>query len=200
MDRLKLENLSFARVLSVLTTPAIVGSLILLYALYSLSPSTEIFLKSFALVFVLSILIPIFFIFYLVKLKKIGNFHIKNRKERRLPFIFVLIMSALSLLAVKYMGVGQELLRMLLIFYLMGLGYTVITLLKTKISGHVFVFTAGILLLTSYIDLRFVFLLPLAGVIGWSRVHLEQHSLGEVAGGFAYAIISFFVFSLLINS
>lgn len=189
-----------AKTISFVFTPAIAGTFILLYSIYVFSPTREIFYKSFAAVFFFSIVLPVVFTLYLVRKKKIANFHIKERKERAIPFAFALVSSAFSLLAIKYIGANPELTRMFLILYLMGLGYAAITLLKFKISGHTFVSTSAMVVLTAFSDLRFIYLLPLIALIGWARVSLKEHTVGETIGGAIYAIISFILFSLLISN
>jgi|GEM_PF-1474987 len=196
----KNQSTKVAETISFISTPAIVGTFFLVYALYNFSPDINSFFKSFLLVFTFSVGIPLFATFYLLKKQKIGNFHIKNRKERVVPFAIAMILSTLSLLIMKYLNENPELLRMMIILYLMALGYVAITFLKFKISGHVFILTSALIVLTAFLDLRFIYFVPLIAVVGWARVHLKEHSIGEIVGAFAYTIISFLAFSLLINN
>ncbi len=189
-----------ARYISIITTPAIVGSLMLFDTLHRFSPSTEIFLETLAIVFFFSIFLPVFFTLYLLKKERIGNFHIQERRERTVPFSFALVSSTGSLLAIKYLGASPEMTKMLLIFYLMSLGFVAITSWRYKISGHMFIFCSSIFLLISFVDMRYVYLLPLAVPIAWSRVYLREHTRGEILGAIGYSIISFFTFMLLINN
>ncbi|MEK7447718.1 MAG: phosphatase PAP2 family protein [Patescibacteria group bacterium] len=189
-----------AKVITLVTTPAVVGGVLLFYAVYMFSPTTEIFYKTFLSVLFLSVVLPVAFIFLLMKKGKIGNFHMKEREDRILPFGFTLMSGTFSILVVRYLNNDPVLVRMFLVFFLMALGYSVITFLKFKISGHTFVFTSAMIILIIFLDLRFIFLLPLVFLIGWARVYLEEHTLGEVVGGAAYAITSFILFSLLINN
>lgn len=189
-----------AKAITLVTTPAIVGGVLLFYTLYILSPTTEIFYKTFLSVLFLSVILPVAFIFLLMKKGKIANFHMKEREDRVLPFGFTLISGTFSILVVRYLNNDPMIVRMFLIFFLMALGYSVITFLKFKISGHTFVFTSAMLLLVIFLDIRFIFLLPLVFLIGWSRVYLEEHTLGEVVSGAVYGVVSFVIFSLLINS
>ena len=190
----------FAKIISFAFTPAITGSFLLLYMVYTFSPTLEVMFKTLLIVSFFSIILPVCFTFFLLKNNKIKNFHIRERKERAVPFAFALLSSAGSLLAIKYFATNPELVRMVLILYLMALGYVAITLLRFKISGHIFIFSAAILVLSFYVDLRFIYLLPLSILIGWSRVYLKEHTLGEVIGAAVYSMISFMVFSLLINN
>ncbi|MDO8507800.1 MAG: hypothetical protein Q7S53_04530 [bacterium] len=194
------QHSHLAKAITLITTPAIVGGIFLLYTLYTLSPTTEVFYKTFLSVLFLSVILPILFIFFLMKIGKVSNFHMKERKDRVLPFGFTLVSGVASLLVVKSLESDPMIIRMFLIFLIMALGYSVITFLKFKLSGHTFVFTSAILILVSYIDLRFIFLLPFVFAIAWARVYQKEHTIGEVAGGFAYAIVSFIIFSTLINN
>lgn len=193
------KYLEAAKMITTISTPAIVGGALLFYALYELSPNVEIFLKTFFSVLTLSIILPVLFIFYLMKKGKVGNFHLKEREDRALPFGFTLIAGTISLVLVRYFGNDPMLIRMFLTFFLMALGYSVITFLKYKISGHVFIFSSAIFILVSFIDLRFIYLLPLVIPIGWARVYQDDHTTKEVVGGFVYALISFLAFSVLFS-
>lgn len=194
------KYLSFAKAVTFATTPAIIGAMILLYTLYIFSPSTEVFYKTFLSVALLSIVLPVLAIIYLVKKGHIGNFHMKDRDDRVLPFGLTLACGVISLLIIKHFQTNPMLIRMFLTFFLMALGYSVITFLKFKLSGHTFVFTSGILLLVFFHEPRFIYLLPLVLLIGWARTYLDEHTRKEVVGGFVYAIASFLVFSILISS
>ncbi len=187
----------FAHAITYVTSPAIVGGFLLFYTLYIFSPNERLFLETFGAIFFFSIILPVLFTFYLMRKEKVGNFHMKEREERTMPFAFAMIASAISLLAVKLLGVNHEFFRIVITFYLMGLGYVVINILRFKISGHIFVSTASLLILTFFVDVRFVFLAPLIILIGWSRGKLKEHSFGEVAGSLAYSLISFIIFSFL---
>lgn len=190
----------FAKIISIISTPAITGSFLLIYMVYNFSPTLDIMFKTLLIVSFFSIILPVFFTVFLLRKDKIKNFHIRERKERAVPFAFALVSSAGSLLAIKYFATNSELIRMVLILYLMALGYVAITLLRFKISGHIFIFSSALLVLAFYTDLRFIYLFPLTILIGWSRVYLKEHTIGEVVGAVGYSIISFVIFSILINN
>lgn len=196
----KKKYLETAKVISIISTPAIVGTLLLIYTFYEFSESTEIFFKSLGAVFFFSVFLPVLFTFYLMQKNKVKNFHMIEREERKMPFGFALVASVVSLLAIKYLNSNLELTRMIMTLYLMALGFVTITFLKYKISGHTFIFSSAIFILVSFLDLRFIYLFPLVILIGWARVYLKEHSLGEVLGGVGYALISFIVFSILFSS
>jgi len=194
------KYLGTAKVISIMSTPAIVGTLLLMYTFYEFSATIEIFFKSLGAVFFFSVFLPILFTFYLMKKNKVKNFHMIEREERKMPFGFALVSSAVSLLAIKYLNANLELTRIVLTLYLMALGFVTITFLKYKISGHTFIFSSAIFILVSFLDLRFIYLLPLVIPIGWARVYLKEHTIGEVVGAVGYSIISFIIFSILINN
>lgn len=195
----KKKRLALAKTITLITTPAIVGGLTLFYALYYFSPNLEVFYKTFFSVFLLSIIFPVLFIFFLMKKGHIGNFHMKEREDRVLPFGFILLSGIISLLIVRYFESNPELLKMFLIFFLMALGYSVITFLKFKPSGHVFVYVSAILALAFFIEINIIYFLILVVPIGWARVYTKEHTLGEIAGAGIYALVSFIFFSLFLG-
>lgn len=200
LERNQINFTVLARAISIASTPGITGGLFLAYALYALSPTAEIFLKSLFIVFFFSIFLPAVFTFYLLKKEKIGNFHIKERRERTIPFAFALISSTGSLLIIKYLGINHELIKMLIIFYLMALGFVAITSWRYKISGHIFIFFSSVLSLSFFLGREFAYLLLLAIPIAWARVYTKEHTWGEVLGAVGYSLVSFIFFTLLINT
>ncbi len=187
-----------ARFITFASTHAIVGTAALFYLVYILSPSLKDFITIFFTALFTTVVIPVIYVIYLLKKGKIQNFHMKKHKERILPFLVIFASGILSILAIKYLGASSDIIKLGTIFLLMSAGYVAITF-KYKISGHGFVFTSSVLFLSFFANYQFLLLLLFLIPIGWSRIYLKEHTLGEFVGGATYALASFYVLSLFLG-
>lgn len=107
------------------------------------------------------------------------NWDVSSRPKRVRLLIFLLGFSAFIFLSI-FVFHTPALTRFVFGLLLWLLGFFLITL-KTKISGHMAVAT----LIVGWFW-PIIFLLPL---IGWSRIVLKRHTVGEVIGGFLYTLL-----------
>jgi len=187
----------FAKIITVISTPFLVWAFFFGYLFYYYSADTDIFLKTLFLGLFFIILLPAAFILRLYLKGKLTNLHIKVRKQRLVPFIFSLFSVMVFITSIRLLRVNPELFSIVIIYFLMAVGFVMVTL-KYKLSGHAFAFVSSVIILSTYIDQRFIFLLPLVLVIAWSRIRLNEHTPKEVLAGTLYAIVSFYLLRLFI--
>lgn len=126
--------------------------------------------------------LPYAFVLRGVRQGRYGDHHIKDRRERLVPFLVAAgsVVTGLVLLAV--LGAPSELVALTLAT-LVGLLLILLTTLVWKISVHTGV-AAGVV---SVAAMTFEPLLVVAPVlvlaVGWSRVALRDHTVAQVVGG-----------------
>lgn len=188
-----------AKTITDISSPAVVGAIFLVYAFHQLSTSNEMFLKIIFTILALVIVAPVLFTFFLLKKGIISNFHLKIKKERLDPLLFAMVSGLAAVLCVRYLGGTGEINKIMIIFYVMALGFSFITL-KYKISGHAFVFTSAVVMAATFLgESRFFFLLVLLFPIGWSRLYLKEHTLNEFLLGTGYALVSFSLLNIILS-
>lgn len=113
------------------------------------------------------------------------DWDITDRKKRVKPLFFLLLFLAIMNLFVWFFE--PRILSISVFFLMWMMGFFLITL-KYKISGHVACVT-----IAAMFWWPMLFAIPF---VGWSRVVLKKHSIGEVIAGFVY---SWFLFVVLDN-
>lgn len=150
-------------------------------------------LKLFFFVLFVNIIIPVFYFINLLKQKKVGNWDITNKNERRKllgPLIIFIIIGTLLILI--FSDKSQK-----ITFYLLRIQFAGILLFSYlflispffKSSGHVgtmSVFFPLLLKMFNYASLWFLILILVQGV---SRVYLKKHTFPEVLAGFISGVI-----------
>lgn len=151
------------------------------------------------LVFVTTFLIPALTVIMFKLTKVIKDLHMKDRKDRLMPFLFI----SIFYLIVSFMIEGQQWMTPLL--NVSFLAITVVVLLTNgitffwKISAHaagVFGWLGFVLALqkvfptTNSLLLPLLVCLALCGFVSWARLYLNAHTPREVLGG---ALLGFVV-------
>ena len=159
------------------------------------------------LVFITTFLIPALTVIMFKLTKVIKDLHMKDRKDRLMPFMFI----SIFYLIVSFMIEGQQWMTPLL--NLVFLAITAVVLLtngitfKWKISAHaagVFGWLGFILALqkafpsTHHLLNPLLVCLALCGLVSWARLYLNAHTPKEILGGallgFAVSYGSIFLF------
>lgn len=72
--------------------------------------------------------------------------------------------------------------------------------LKIKASGHASSFTGPLLIMIDTVAWWLVFpCIAIAGLIIWASVYLKRHTIGQLCGGIAVCIISFFLSFIILK-
>jgi membrane-associated phospholipid phosphatase len=137
------------------------------------------------------ILPPALLLFWAVQTKRVSNWDLSNRKQRvRALLVFVCF---LGLDYFVLQSIGTPLMnQVFVVIMLLFSGFFLITL-RWKISGHMTTATLIILLLISWYEWRLWPLLFIIPFLGWSRLVLKRHTIGEVVGGVVYSLAIFFL-------
>jgi hypothetical protein len=160
------------------------------------------------IVFMFSFLFPLLNIYFLYRLKRVPNLMLSNRRDRTFPYL---------LTAVFYFGLAYLLMdvnvwpSIKVFIFGAGLAIAITALInfRTKISAHMVGVGGllGVIVSASYL-IRFdmtpyyMLIILLAGLIGMSRMYLEEHTGAQIYSGFLLGFlvqtILFFSFQSLI--
>lgn len=156
------------------------------------------------IVFVFSFLFPLINIFILYKLKKIPAITLSNQKDRTFPYVI----TALFYFGLFYLFFDINIwsvIKMSVLISGVAILLTAFINIKYKISAHM-VGIGGLLgaLISISSIIRFdmtpfyIVIILLAGIIGLSRITLNEHKPSQVYAGFFLGLITqtalFFVF------
>lgn len=191
-------RLYWARVISNLLSPPMVWA-VLVFPMafrYAQSP-TQALLWAFTYG-ILVCLMPLLYIAFMVHRGKIGDFHMKERRERLLPFLFSMGCTTVAWQILRAMG-APPMLPMVAIFTLVELAVMSAITLVWQISMHamsisVAVVATGIV----FGPTSALVVCPLMPLVGIARLKLERHTLSQVVAGILIgAIIPLLLLPLL---
>ncbi len=156
------------------------------------------------LAFIITLVLPLFFIFLLLKNGVIKSFYMHNREERTFPFIITAIFYFLAYYLFRQIQIAP-------LFYFFILGSTlliIITLIINffwKISIHMIAIGGllGTLLGISFVfkvNIPFLIFLVIlcSGLIGFARIKLNSHNPPQVYAGFLTGVSIMLLLFLLI--
>ena len=141
--------------------------------------------------FVMMILPPALLLVWAVRTKRVSNWDLSNRKQRVRALLIFACFLCIDYFIVERIGTPlmSEVFRFVSMLFA---GFFLITL-RSKISGHMMTWTLIILFFISWYGWTLAPLFFIIPLLGWSRLVLKRHTLGEVMGGVLYPICIFFL-------
>lgn len=193
-DHTRSKKYKLARWVSNILSPPILFSIILyILAAYAVDGKSRALLWT-TLTLLIAVTPPILYVKWLVRRGKLTDFYMQCREERVRPIIFILVWAMLSLSVLWLVG-APGILCMLIataIFQMCILG---IVTLFWKISFHSASMASAVVVVMSIIGSLALTTLPLVLLVGWSRVHLQRHTMTQVLAGtmagFAISYVTF---------
>ncbi len=170
-----------ARILTEVFQPPAVVSVLLL-----ISPAVEpgfpgtIWFGVLAALFVC--VLPLAYVLLMVRLGKLSDHHVSDRKERAPLLMLALVSVVLGLVVLNLIHAPMSVSAMILA--LIG-GITVLAAVSLvwKISGHASAISAAVVIVALMFGPAWLPLLLLVPAVGWSRVVLRDHTRGQVIAG-----------------
>ncbi len=139
---------------------------------------------SLGLALLFGVILPIVMVLALVSLQKIGSLHIPVRQERYLPYLLAILIYGVGTLVLD-LSVGICMITALMGCYTINAVIIMIINFWWKISAHLTGVGGPLAALTLVIGWWVVPLFSLFVIVGWARLYLKAHTLGQViAGGF----------------
>lgn len=148
------------------------------------------------LITVLTIFIPLVFLFSMRYFKMISSIHLPNVNERKIPILFFTCITAIIINSVVDVYQTEYLYYFFSGIFFSGILASFLTMLKFKLSLHVLGVSGVSVFLFSYMyaigEVNLVLLAFFIMAIGWtasSRLHLKAHNFSEICVGFLVGII-----------
>jgi len=132
-------------------------------------------------------LIPALFMFWGLATKKISDWDMSKREERKQLYFLVVIAHAISVVYAYFLG-KMDLAAILLVFWFMAVTFALITL-RWKISVHAGVNGVLVAFFNHFWGWEnYWWLLLVLFLVLWARVTIKKHSWLQVLAGAALAI------------
>ncbi len=170
-----------ARVLTeVFQPPAVVTVLLLISPAVQPGFPGTIWFGVLAALFVC--VLPLAYVLLMVKLGKLSDHHVSDRKERAPLLMLALVSVVVGLLVLNLIHAPTSVSVMILAL-IGGIPVLAAVSLLWKISGHASAISAAAVMVALMFGPAWLPLLLLVPAVGWSRVVLRDHTRGQVIAG-----------------
>jgi membrane-associated phospholipid phosphatase len=126
--------------------------------------------------------LPVVTVGIMFSLNKLTDMHIPIREQRNLPYLLSILSYAIGTLLL-WLLVGSGLLLGVMLCYTVNVAIVAIINLGWKISAHATGVGGPLAALTVLFGWAMLPLFLLMPIIGWARVYLKAHTLGQVVAG-----------------
>lgn len=181
--RFRTANLSWARLVSnVLSPPMVWAALAFPIAFRFAESQTQALI--WACVYTLLVcLLPLGYIALMVKLGRIGDMHMKERRERYMPFIVSILCTTLAWWVLRLLG-APPVMPLLALFSLVQIAVMALITLVWQISMHAMSIATAVVAAGVIFGLGYALAaVPLVLLVGAARLHLDRHTPAQVFGG-----------------
>ena len=189
----------FARALSTIFNPFLTATALFIIVSHAFAHHSTLQFWAFSTVGVLAFTIaPLTFVLYLYLTGRISDFDISERPERERVFAGFVVIYLIAAVSLSLAHAPVQLQAITWGYWGTALATMVITR-WWKISTHAFGIAgpfAAMFVLFNLQPLPYVALVPL---VGWARVHLRSHTVGQVLGGAALAVANTVIFFRLFH-
>lgn len=127
-------------------------------------------------------IIPNSLIWWGVRRGRLTDHHIRRREQRRRPLAYGLLSVLVGLAVMIGFGAPRPVLAMVVVMFALGLAVTVVNLVW-KLSIHAAVAAGAAAVLVIEFGPALLASAPVVALVGWSRVRLRDHTVGQVAAG-----------------
>jgi membrane-associated phospholipid phosphatase len=190
--------MEFAKALSTIFNPFLSATALFVIVAHAFSRSTVEFWKLSAEGLFFFTIAPLVCVSYLYVTGRISDFDMSDRPERERVFATFVVIYFIAALTLTINHAPVQFIAITWGYW----GTAVLTMIITrwwKISTHAFGIAgpfAAMFVLFNLQPLPYVALVPL---VGWARVYLRSHTLGQVLGGMALAIANTAIFFRLFH-
>lgn len=149
--------------------------------------------------FSIVLVFPVIYIFYLVFSNQVTDFHLRVRKERKKPFIVMIICASLGAL---YLTVNNApyILIVMSVFGIFQIALMAMITVKWKISGHSATVASLSLFIVGIFGSATWFVFLSVPLVAWARVKIKRHTLIQTVGGAVMGFIFMGVMLYFVNS
>lgn len=180
--------------ISAFFSPYVTAAVFITIIVYKYAQNFNEFLPWMLVFFACAVVLPGFYILWLLEARKITDIHMANAQERKNPLMVAAIFSVLGAIILYFMQAAKPVFVISIIYALTSVVIAVITQ-WWKISVHMATFasvaTITVIIFGAEFWWLYLILIPLA----WSRIIRKRHTLWQTtAGAVATTILTFGVF------
>ena len=179
----KLPAYSWARLVSDLVSPPVVWAILVIPVALQYSRTTAEALMWSALYSFFICVIPLGFVAYMVKIGRIGDIHMKERRERLRPLLLSIICTTIVWWLLR-VGDAPPALPLLALISLIQISIIALITLVWQISMHMMSIAGAAIAVGIIFSMSVGFLMvPLVPLVGAARLKLKRHTPAQIVAG-----------------
>lgn len=180
--------------ISAIFSPYVAAAIFIVLVVYKYAQDFNQFLPWMVTFFVFAIVLPGFYILWLLESRKITDIHMANARERRIPLMVAAISAVAGAAALYFLQAAKPVFVISIVYAINSLMIAVVSQ-WWKISVHTGMFasicTVAVIVFGVQFWWMYLILIPLA----WSRIHRKRHTIWQaVMGAVATSIITMVIF------
>jgi membrane-associated phospholipid phosphatase len=189
-----LDYVAFA--ISSFFSPYVTAAIFIILIVYTYAHDLNQFFPWMLTFFIFAIVVPGFYILWLLEAKKISDIHMADASTRKTPLIVAAVSSVIGTVILYYLHAARPVFVISVIYAVNSVVLAAITQ-KWKISMHTGMFASIATITVVIFGLNFwwlyLTLLPLA----WSRIYRKRHTiLQTIFGALVTAILTLIIFHI----
>ncbi|MDI2034949.1 hypothetical protein PJL15_02072 [Paenarthrobacter nitroguajacolicus] len=126
--------------------------------------------------------LPLAYVLVMVKLGRITDHHVSDRRQRPALLLMALVSVVAGLFVLQLLG-GPVSVSVMIIALIGGIAVLAVVSAFWKMSGHASALAAAVVIAILMFGPAWLPLLVLVPAVGWSRLVLRAHTLGQVIVG-----------------
>ncbi|MDR6638358.1 phosphatase PAP2 family protein [Paenarthrobacter nitroguajacolicus] len=133
-------------------------------------------------------ILPLAYVLVMVKLGRITDHHVSDRRQRPALLLMTLISVVAGLLVLQLLN-GPASVSVMIISLIVGIAVLALVSAFWKMSGHASALAAAVVIAVLMFGPAWLPLLLLIPAVGWSRLVLRAHTLAQVVAGSLFGAV-----------
>lgn len=138
--------------------------------------------------FLIVLVFPVTYIFYLVASNQVSDFHLRIRKERLKPYIVMITCAIIGTVYLMY-SKASDLLIAMSIFSILLVFFMAMITIKWKISGHSATVASISMVVVWMLGASTWYILLTVPLVAWARIRIRRHTILQTIGGASLGFI-----------
>ena len=186
--------------ISALFSPYVAAAIFIILIVYKYAQDFNQFFPWMLTFFIFAIILPGFYILWLLEARKISDVHMANQGERKLPLVVAAISAIVGAVILYFLHAARPVF-VISVIYALNSAFIALMTQWWKISVHTSMFSSIATVAIVVFGLQFwwlyLFLIPLA----WARIYRKRHTFGQTilgaTSGAAITLLVFWIFGYL---
>lgn len=168
--------------ISAIFSPYISAAIFIIAIIYNYAHSLDQFLPWMLTFFCFAILVPGFYILWLLEANRISDVHMSNPEERKIPLLVAAISSLVAAVILYFLDAARPVFLISVIYAINSLAIAAITQ-WWKISVHTGMFASIVTIIVVIFGLPYLWLYALLIPLAWSRIYRKKHTIWQTMAG-----------------